>query len=415
VKHFAPPAAVPVLVTANTLDEVSRGLPFTARESLRLASKLSCGQLDVHLPDGRFLRFCAPRQGPSASMIIHNFAFTKSMIWNGDIGLAESYLRGEWDTPDLTRFMELFVANKALIKPVMAGKALLRLWNLMRHMLNRNTRQGARRNIHAHYDLGNPFYEAWLDESMTYSSGLFTPDDPDLANAQKRKYQALARDTGLAPHHHVLEIGCGWGGFAEFAAKDIGCHVTAITISKAQHDYARKRIHEAGLNDKVDVKLQDYRDETGFYDRVVSIEMFEAVGESFWDVYFQQLRDRLKPQGQAGLQVITIQDEHFSHYRRHVDFIRRYIFPGGMLPSPQALKQLGARFGIPLQNESVFGLDYARTLAVWRERFHLAWPQLTSLGFDERFRRMWHYYLSYCEAGFRSRNIDVRHMVFVKG
>jgi cyclopropane-fatty-acyl-phospholipid synthase len=288
------------------------------------------------------------------------------------------------------------------------------VWQNFRHWLNRNTKTGSRRNIHAHYDLGNAFYSKWLDRTMTYSSALFEPHDNDLSSAQTRKYRALAEQIQVGPNDHVLEIGCGWGGFAEFVAKEYGARVTGLTISTEQYNFAKQRVFDAGLADKVDIKLQDYRDETGVYDKIASIEMFEAVGREYWNTYFRQLRDRLRPGGRAGLQVITIREHLFNDYVSEQDFIRRYIFPGGMLPTPTIMKELGATVGVPLIHDRAFGLDYARTVAEWRERFISAWPSLTPLGFDERFRRIWQYYLHYCEAGFRAGTIDVRQMIFAK-
>jgi cyclopropane-fatty-acyl-phospholipid synthase len=406
--------AEPLLVTPETVDGIARGLPFAARQALRLASGLVWGSLTVSIPDGRVLLFKGREPGLAAAMQIRDWSFAARLAKAGDLGFAEAYLRGEWDSPDLTAFIELFARNRALIETLLPNRPLVRIWQVFRHFLNRNSRSGARRNIHAHYDLGNRFYEAWLDRTMTYSSALFAPGDNDLASAQRRKYRALAEALQLQPSHHVLEIGCGWGGFAAFAAEEIGCRVTGLTISQEQYAYARERIAAAGLSDRVELKLQDYRDETGTYDRIASIEMFEAVGEAYWPTYFRQLRDRLKAGGLAGLQVITIRDENFANYRREIDFIRRYIFPGGMLPSPSILRDLGARFGVPVAGDHNFGLDYARTLSLWRERFRAAWPQLVPLGFDERFRRLWEYYLAYCEAGFRTGNIDVRQMIFTK-
>jgi cyclopropane-fatty-acyl-phospholipid synthase len=297
---------------------------------------------------------------------------------------------------------------------MLANKPMVRVLQLFRHWLNRNTKTQARRNIHAHYDLGNRFYAAWLDETMTYSSALFDRGSNDLAAAQTRKYEALAEKLELAPGQRVLEIGCGWGGFAEYLARRHGVSVVGLTISQEQYEFGRQRIATAGLTDQVEIRLQDYRDERGVYDRVASIEMIEAVGEKYWPTYFRQIRDRLKPGGIAGIQAITIQDRFYAGYRREMDFIRRYIFPGGMLPSPETLKSLGEGFGLPLIAEKVFGEDYARTLSAWRDRFRAAWPMLVPMGFDERFRRLWEYYLAYCEAGFLSHNIDVRQMVFVK-
>jgi cyclopropane-fatty-acyl-phospholipid synthase len=243
---------------------------------------------------------------------------------------------------------------------------------------------------------------------------LFEDHTPDLTAAQTNKYRRLAEAIDLRPGQKLLEIGCGWGGFAEYAARTFGVQVVGLTISKEQHDFAQARIHKAGLGDKVQIRLQDYRDERDRYDRIASIEMIEAVGEQFWPKYFSQLRDRLLPGGLAGIQAITIQDSLFQTYRREVDFIQRYVFPGGMLPSPQVLKSLGERFGVPVIRERIFGQDYAKTLATWRNNFRAAWPHLTPLGFDDRFRRLWEYYLAYCEAGFLSGNIDVRQVVFAK-
>ena len=399
-------------IDAGTVAARTAGYPFAVRQALAFATKIETGQIDLRMPDGRTFRVTGANRGPEAVMIIHDLNFAGSLA-QGDIGVAESYLRGQWESPDLTRFLELFCVNQNVIAKLLEGRPLVRFMQMIHHWLNRNTRAGARRNIHAHYDLGNQFYSTWLDGTMTYSSALFE-ETRDLASAQTRKYSALAERTEIGPDDHVLEIGCGWGGFAEYAARDIGCRVTGLTISREQYDFARKRIFDAGLNEKVEIRLQDYRDETGSYDRIASIEMFEAVGEEYWPAYFRQLRERLKPGGRAGLQVITIEESQFPRYRRELDFIRRYVFPGGMLPTGTIMRDLGNKFGLPLAGERVFGLDYALTLAHWRDRFRAAWPNLTSLGFDERFRRLWEYYLAYCEAGFRAGTIDVRQMVFAR-
>jgi cyclopropane-fatty-acyl-phospholipid synthase len=409
-----PPVTTPVLVTPANAQDVLRTLPFLMRRALRLAARLHKGELHVCLPDQRHFIFKGTEDGPKAELMIHSYAFARRLALGGDIGLAESYLQGEWDSPNLTAFIQLFAVNYSVIASLLSDNPLARLWQSLRHMINRNTKSGSRRNIHAHYDLGNRFYSAWLDESMTYSSALFVPDDHDLTSAQMRKYRTLSEDIELDPSHHVLEIGCGWGGFAEFAAREIGCKVTGLTISKEQYDYATQRLQKAGLSDKVEIKLLDYRDETGLYDRIVSIEMFEAVGEEFWDRYFEVLHDRLKPGGRAGLQVITLREESFRYYKGEMDFIRRYVFPGGMLPTPSIMKNLGDSFSVPITAQRVFGLDYAKTLSLWRDRFRETWPSLQGGNFDERFRRLWEYYLSYCEAGFRSGNIDVRQLIHVR-
>ncbi len=406
-------AAFPVMeLTSANAAALTAHYPFAVRQALKLATHIEAGQLEVRLPDGCAYRITGDKPGPHAMMLIRDLDFA-STLSQGEIGVAESFLRGQWDSPDLTAFLELFCVNQPFLERLMDGKPVVRLLQMARHWMNRNTKAGSRRNIHAHYDLGNSFYSAWLDRSMTYSSALFD-ESRDLLAGQQRKYAALAERTAIGPDHHVLEIGCGWGGFAEYAAREIGCKITGLTISQEQYDFACKRIFEAGLNEKVDLKLEDYRDEKGAYDRIASIEMFEAVGEEYWPAYFHQVRERLKPGGFAGIQVITIEESLFGRYRRELDFIRRYVFPGGMLPTGAIMRNLGAKAGLSLHNERIFGRDYALTLVHWRERFRAAWPNLTSMGFDERFRRLWEYYLAYCEAGFRAGTIDVRQMVFAR-
>ena len=403
-----------ISVTPDNVGTVLADLPRMVRLALGFASRLRRGTLDVTLPDGRVLRLGGLEPGPAAKMTLYNHGFASRLINGGDIGIAEAYLNGDWDTPDLTQFLYLFCVNYELIQAMLGDKPLMRLIQLLRHWFNSNTKRQARRNIYAHYDIGNAFYSAWLDPSMTYSSALFEDDTADLTAAQTNKYRKLAEAIDLQPGQQLLEIGCGWGGFAEYVAKTFGAKVVGLTISKQQRDFAQKRIQQAGLAERVEIKLQDYRDERARYDRIASIEMIEAVGEKFWPKYFSQLRDRLLPGGLAGIQAITIQDSMFPQYRREVDFIQRYIFPGGMLPSPQILKTLGERFDLPVIREHIFGEDYAKTLATWRNNFRAAWPNLKLLGFDERFRRLWEYYLAYCEAGFLSGNIDVRQVVFAK-
>ena len=403
-----------IFLNPENVDSALSDLPRRVRLAFVFGSRLRRGTLDVTLPDGRKVRLGGIEPGPSAIMMLSDYSFASRLLNGGDIGIAEAYLHGEWDTPDLTQFLYLFCVNHELIQAMLADNRLMRFVQVVRHWFNRNTRRQARRNICAHYDIGNAFYSAWLDPSMTYSSALFEDHTPDLTAAQNNKYRRLAEAIDLQPGQKVLEIGCGWGGFAEYAAKTYGANVVGLTISTEQRNFASKRIQDAGLSDKVEIRLQDYRDERGLYDRIASIEMIEAVGEQFWPHYFSQLRDRLLAGGLAGIQAITIQDRFFQAYRREVDFIQRYVFPGGMLPSPQMLKSLGERFGVPVIRERVFGQDYAKTLATWRNNFRAAWPNLMPLGFDDRFRRLWEYYLAYCEAGFLSGNIDVRQVVFAK-
>jgi cyclopropane-fatty-acyl-phospholipid synthase len=403
-----------IRVTPENVETSLPDLPRAVQLAIRFGSKLRHGTLDVTLPDGRQIRLGGAEPGPSAAMTLYNYGFATRLLNGGDIGIAEAYLRGEWDTPDLTQFLYLFCVNQELIQAMLGDNPVMRFVQIVRHWFNRNTPRQARRNIYAHYDIGNAFYSAWLDPSMTYSSALFEDQNNDLTAAQHNKFRRLAEAVNLQPGQKLLEIGCGWGGFAEFAAKTYDVNVVGLTISKEQRDFARKRIHDAGLSDKVEIRFQDYRHERGQYDRIVSIEMIEAVGEQFWPQYFSQIRDRLLPGGLAGIQAITIHDKFFQTYRREVDFIQRYIFPGGMLPSPSVLKSMGERFGVPVIRERIFGQDYAKTLATWRNNFRAAWPNLKPLGFDDRFKRLWEYYLAYCEAGFLSGNIDVRQVILAK-
>jgi cyclopropane-fatty-acyl-phospholipid synthase len=387
-------------------------VPYLARKVLAPLTRIEAGSLRITLPDGRLVQLEGTQPGPQAELVIKDYAFARRILADGEVGFGEGYLEGEWDSLKLETLIELMNVNRDMIDEVLPGRFWKRMLRVVGHALNRNTRSGARQNIKAHYDLGNAFYQTWLDSTMTYSSAVFVPGDNDLAAAQTRKYRLIAERAGLQPGDNVLEIGCGWGGFAEFAAKELDCRVTGLTISKEQFDFATERMRKAGLEDRVTIAMRDYRDEMGVFDRIVSIEMFEAVGEGFWPSFFRQMSERLRPGGTAALQVITIAERLWPSYRRDVDFIRRYIFPGGMLPTVTIMRSLGKRYGLTVLNEWAFRQDYAATLAQWRERFLAAWPKLKSLGFDERFRRMWEYYLSYCEGGFRAGSIDVRQMVF---
>lgn len=403
----------PIHLDLTSLDEFARGLPARAKMMLSVIIGLPRGTLTFRTPEGRVAKVGGASPGPEAKLVLNNWKLPGRAIASGTIGVAESYMDGDWESPDVTTLLELFVVNQEAGDKLAGSTSwLLNTLQRLRHWFNDNTRSGSKRNIAAHYDLGNNFYKHWLDPSMTYSSALYSGGANDLESAQNAKYRALARDTGIGPDDHVLEIGCGWGGFAEFAAREIGCRVTGLTISREQLNFARERIAKAGLSDKVEFKFQDYRDETGKYDRIASIEMFEAVGEKYWPVFFGKVRDCLKPGGTAGLQIITINENSYPRYRRQPDFIQRYIFPGGMLPTPQIVKTLGTEQGLAYLRERVFPQDYARTLAEWRKRFWSAWPKIAPLGFDDRFKKMWEFYLHYCEAGFRSEYIDVRQLVW---
>ncbi|MDB5470817.1 MAG: SAM-dependent methyltransferase [Caulobacter sp.] len=385
-----------------------RAAPATFRTAMKvLRSNWDTGALDVVMPGGRRLEFRGTREGPTAELIVKDYKAIARVMSGADIGFAEGYMAGEWDTPDLPALLTAFTFNLDQIGRIMAGNPLVKAWNFLIHLLRRNDREGSRRNIHAHYDLGNQFYELWLDRTMTYSSARFERADQTLEEAQHEKYAALARSIDLKTDQSVLEIGCGWGGFAEYAAGTVGAKVTGLTISPAQHAFARRRMFEQGLAERVDIRLLDYRDVTGRFDAAVSIEMFEAVGERYCGAYFGKLREVLKPGGRAGLQIITIQDELYDAYRKRADFIQTYIFPGGTLPSERALDAAIGKSGFRRENIRRFGRDYARTLGEWTARFDAAWPKLSGMGFDERFRRLWRFYLAYCEAGFRTGRTDI--------
>ena len=400
---------------ADPTNPTRAGLPYGLRALIRMADGLPLGSLVIQVPDGRRYRFEGPATGPAADLIFHRASAARRFLFGGGVGFAEAFMDGDWETSDLTALLELAaLAEDVLSHKQLQGGLIARFVNRVLHRMKANTKTGSRRNIVQHYDLGNNFYQRWLDPSMTYSSGIYATDDTDLAAAQDAKYGRITSLLGLKPEHHVLEIGCGWGGFAEYAASRHGCRVTGITISPAQLEFAKDRIERAGLSHLVELKLIDYRDVQGTYDRITSIEMIEAVGEQYWPAYFQTLSARLKPGGIAAVQAITIADRFFEQYRKSADFIQRHVFPGGMLPSPAKLKTLASTTGLTWTGDAGFARDYARTLATWRQRFDGAWPEIAQMGFDERFRRLWRYYLSYCEAGFRSGGIDVLQIALVK-
>ena len=396
-------------------DAELRRAPAAFRTVVRIASdNWEYGRLAFVLPSGRTLQIEGKKSGPDARLIVRDFRFVSRVLAAGDIGFGEGFMAGEWDTPDLSALLEAFTANLDRLTRLMDGNFFVRGVNSLLHSLNRNNKRGSRRNILAHYDLGNAFYSRWLDPSMTYSSARYERPGQSLSEAQRNKYASLARQIGLGPDNHVLEIGCGWGGFAEFAAGEVGAKVTGITISPSQFEFARKRLFEQGLADKADIRLVDYRDVEGRFDRVASIEMFEAVGEEYWPLYFQKIHEVLSPGGRAGLQIITIRDELFEGYRSRADFIQKYIFPGGMLPSETRLRQETDRAGLEWSDIVRFGQNYADTLAEWASRFEGAWDDIKGLGFDEKFRRLWRFYLSYCEAGFRTERTNVVQLSLAK-
>ena len=382
-------------------------LPRYFSQVFEEACRMACGRVDFVLPDGRRFRADGRSPGPAAEIVVNDPELFARIIREGDLGFSEAYLDGGWWTPDLQAFMDLIHADNDDLYDEFPGIGLLRAWEKIRFRLRSNSKRQARRNVSHHYDLGNDFYALWLDDTMTYSSALFRTGQESLEAAQIAKYASMVDHMGSVPGDHVLEIGCGWGGFAEYAAKERGLRVTALTISREQCDYAQKRIADAGLSDMVDIKLRDYREEQGLYDGAASIEMFEAVGQRYWPVFFQTLRERLKPGANATLQVITVQDERWEIYRKSVDFIQKYIFPGGMLPSPSILRAEIERSGLRIQRSMEFGESYSVTLRRWHDAFNANWNDIMPLGFDIRFRRMWNFYLTSCASGFHSGNCDV--------
>lgn len=392
-----------VLTTTKGQKDLPRYFP----QAFAMAGRLTNGQLDFVLRDGRRFRVTAPKAGPSAEIRVQSDDLFARLIREGDLGFSESYLEGGWDTPDLQAFMDLVHVDNNALYDAFPGMGLLRAYEQARHWLRGNSRRQARKNISHHYDLGNAFYALWLDRSMTYSSAMFGSGQEELEAAQRAKYASMVDQMAVKPGDHVLEIGCGWGGFAEYAARERGLRVTGLTISRAQYDFAVARMARAGLSDLVEIKLQDYRDETGIYDGIASIEMFEAVGEKYWPVYFEALRARLKPGGNATLQIITVPDARFEIYKRGVDFIQKYIFPGGMLPCPAVLQIEIKRAGLALKNSVEFGESYSQTLRRWYDSFNHRWEDVAKLGFDDRFRRMWNFYLTSCAGAFHGGNCDV--------
>ncbi|MEM8591085.1 MAG: cyclopropane-fatty-acyl-phospholipid synthase family protein [Pseudomonadota bacterium] len=389
-------------------------LPRYFKQVFEMALVAENGRLDVKLPDGRIFRADTRKPGPVAEVHIHDDDVFARLIREGQLGFCDAYLEDQWSTPDLQAFMDFIHHDNDDMFDGFTGQRLVQLYENFRHWLNRNTKNQAKKNISAHYDLGNDFYALWLDDTMTYSSAIFETGQESLEAAQTKKYASMVDQLGAKPGDHILEIGCGWGGFAEYAAKERGLKVTCLTISQEQYNYAVERIEKAGLSDKVQFKLQDYRDERGTYDGIASIEMFEAVGEKYWPAYFNAVRDRLKPGAQATLQVITVQEKRYEIYRSSVDFIQKYIFPGGMMPSPGVLRKQIERAGLNVVRSIEFGESYSQTCRRWHETFNEKWDQVTAMGFDERFRRMWNFYLTSCASTFHYKNCDVTQITIAK-
>jgi cyclopropane-fatty-acyl-phospholipid synthase len=380
---------------------------FADRWIARVLRSLKIGHLTIETPSGARVEGRGDIDGPRAILVLHRWRTMRRLMFGGDVGFAEAYMDGDWSTPDLATLIELAALNEQALSEVTAGRWFNRLLHRVRHILRANTKSGSRRNIEAHYDLGNDFYRLWLDPSMTYSSALYASPKQSLEDAQDNKLARIMDLLAVSGGERVLEIGCGWGRLAERLTTERNAHVTGLTLSPSQLKGAGERIAKAGASAKADLRLQDYRDVSEKFDRVVSIEMIEAVGEKYWPTYFGKIAEVLNPGGRAVLQVITIADERFELYRRNADFIQRYVFPGGMLPSDTIMREQIARAGMKFVSRENFGESYARTLNEWNRRFQRAWPEIEGMGYSKKFKRTWEYYLAYCEGGFRSKAIDV--------
>ncbi|MFN4266556.1 MAG: class I SAM-dependent methyltransferase [Aquabacterium sp.] len=397
--------------------------PASARTVFKMLEKLAHGRLDVQWPDGQHSTFpsgaaSGPHQELRATICLNNWKVFDRTLKSGDIGFAESFIDGDWQTPDLTALLSLFIVNRDHIESVIYGSWWGSLLYRVKHWMNRNSRSGSAKNIHAHYDLGNDFYRMWLDPSMNYSSAWFEGraadqlTSHDLQAAQNAKMKRALDEAGVSTGSRVLEIGCGWGAIAEMATRDAGAHITGVTLSKEQLIWAQNRLKAQGLSNMADLRYQDYRDlvaqhEAAPFDAIVSIEMFEAVGQAYWKSYFDTVKRCLKPGGKACIQTITIRDDLFDRYSKSTDFIQQYIFPGGMLPSPRVFEQMAHEAGLIVDNKLAFGPDYAETLRRWRDAFLHREDHVRQLGFDTRFVRIWTFYLAYCEAAFDHGNTDV--------
>ena len=387
------------------------GAPSAARATLKLLLRLKHGTLTIKLPDGSVQRF-GNGQSPQASLHLLNWNVCSAALKSGDIGFAESYIAGDWTTPHLTDLLQVFIVNRKEVEDVIYGTWLGRFAYRIKHLLNRNTKANSQKNIHAHYDLGNAFYELWLDGTMNYSSAIFETPETSMKDAQHAKVRRALRMAQVKPGDRVLEIGCGWGALAEKATQEFDAHVVGVTLSTEQLEWANKRMQREGVAEKADLRLQDYRDigkttPDAPFDAICSIEMVEAVGREYWPEYFQTVARLLKPGGHACIQSIVIADELFERYLTSTDFIQQYVFPGGCLPCPKEFRAQAQKAGLQVVDEFSFGQDYARTLQLWREQFAAQKAHVLQLGFDERFIRIWEFYLSYCEAAFLEANTDV--------
>ncbi len=401
--------------SAEVSFKLPHSAPAVARTICYLLQKIQHGILDMQLPDGSLMQFRAAQHSESkppdrAQIHLHNWNVCHATLRSGDIGFAETFMAGDWSTPDLPALLRFFITNRNALETCFYGTWWGSVWYRVRHWFNRNSRKGSQKNIHTHYDLGNSFYKLWLDPDMHYSSAWFEgkpPAEANLITAQAAKVKRALLECDVQPGGRLLEIGCGWGGLAELASREFGAQVTGVTLSDEQWTWAQQRMQQANL--QADLRKQDYRDiQDGPYDAIVSIEMFEAVGREYWPQFFQTIRRQLKPGGKACIQSITISDDLFERYARSTDFIQQYIFPGGLLPSAPAFHQAATESGLKVVNELEFGKDYAETLRRWRHSFLSSAPLVRQLGFDQRFMRIWDFYLAYCEAAFEMGNTAVR-------
>jgi len=383
-------------------------IPAAARTVLQLLQGMRHGSLTLHFPDGQMQRF-GGEAAPHATLHLHNWNAFGAALKSGDIGFAESFIDGDWTTPDLTALLRVLVQNRTEVEQAIFGSWWGQLAYRIKHWLSRNNRSNSKKNIHAHYDLGNAFYTRWLDPSMNYSSALFGGNlAQSLQQAQEAKVRRVLEQVGVQAGDRVLEIGCGWGALAEMATTGFGAHVTGVTLSTEQLAFAQERMQRLGVAEKADLRLQDYRDiQDASFDAVCSVEMIEAVGKEYWPTYFASVANLLKPGGRACIQSIVIDDALYARYINSTDFIQQYIFPGGCLPCPSVFRAQAQAAGLQVEEEHAFGLDYAETLKRWREAFLQHRDEVLTLGFDKRFMHIWEFYLCYCEAAFMEKNIDV--------
>jgi len=383
---------------------------FTKKYIYKIGSKIKQGSLKVTFPNNEEFLFKG-KDGIHGELILKSYKPILRTVLGGHLGFAEGYLKNEWDSPNLEKLLELMLLN--LPNEFKPKSKLYKKYNRFIHFLRENTKIRAKKNIEHHYDIGNSFYEIWLDQSMTYSSALFKNDEENLYQAQRNKYKTLVEELDIKPHHNVLEIGCGWGGMAEYIGQELGCNYTGITISPSQKTFTEDRIKKNRFKNS-EVYLRDYRDLEGSFDRVISIEMIEAVGEKYWDTYFSKINEVLKKDGLAGIQMILIDNKQFDSYRKSVDFIQKYIFPGGMLPSHEKIRESFNKNGLIEISNNSFGKSYAKTLNMWKSNFNESIDKLLSIGMDGNLLRLFNYYFSYCEAGFSNGQIDVAQKIIKK-